>query len=130
MEEQEPISAIQERAIAALLRNRTKDEASRDAGVPQSTLYRWLREPEFKARLREAQRDLFDHAMGYLQDATGEAVATLRAVMTSDDAPETARVTAARLVIEFNRQHIDTHDLEERIAALEATIKNTNSHQG
>lgn len=131
MSTQEPITPIQERAIAALLAHRTQIDAAESISLPVQTLRRWLRyDTIFKAAYREAQRDLYDHARATLQDATSDAVKTLRAVMTNEDAPETARVTAARLVIELNRQHIDSHDLEERIAALEATIKNQNSQQG
>ena len=38
-----------EAAIAALLTNRSVDEAARAAGVGATTLWRWLKLPEFQA---------------------------------------------------------------------------------
>jgi hypothetical protein len=59
--------------------------------------------------------------MGHIQQATGEAAATLREIMNSNTAPETARVTAARTVLDFARQNINLQDLEDRLSALEQT---------
>ena len=46
---------------------------------------------------------------------------TLREVAVSDPAnPAAARVTAACTVLDFARQHVETAEIEERLAALES----------
>jgi len=121
----EPVlSQNQESAIVALLEKPTVREAAASVGVAESTVHRWLRENDlFQTSYRKAQRSLYDHAMGRLQNATAEAAATLREIMTSKEAPETARVTAARTVLDFARSNINLQELEDRVTSLEAQAK-------
>lgn len=82
-------------------------------------MYRWFQEPTFAARYRSAQKELFTHAMGRLQKSAGDALDTLREVMTDSATPPAARVTAARTVLDFSRHALEHVNTEERIAALE-----------
>lgn len=119
-----PLDPKQDALIIQLLQCTTVSEAAKAADVTTSTVYRWLKEEQFSKAYRDAQKRLFDVAMGHLQGGTSEAVRTLREIMTSTTAPETARVTAARTVLDFARQHIGQQEIEDRIAALEAGMKN------
>lgn len=118
-ESETELTCRQDKLIAALLAKPTQEAAAAKAKIPKSTMYRWLRDEAFLTRYRAAQRDLFAHAMARLQGATSEALETLREVMTDKASPAAARVTAARTVIDFARQHIETSELEARLAALE-----------
>lgn len=120
LEAEEELTARQEALIAALLSEPTQEAAAESASVPRSTMYRWLREATFQARFRAAQKALFAHAMARLQGTAGDALDTLRDVMTDASNPAAARVTAARSILDFARQHIELTDIEERLAALEA----------
>jgi hypothetical protein len=55
-----------------------------------------------------------------VQCATGEAVETLRSVMQDAEAPASARVSAAKAMLETAVKGIEIEDLEVRIATLEA----------
>ncbi len=57
-----------------------------------------------------------------MQQATGEAVETLRQVMQDPEAPARAKVSAARTILETAVKAVELEDLEERIAYLEAQI--------
>jgi len=46
-------------AIAALLTQRSVEEAAQEAKIGTQTLYRWIRQPEFDAAWREARRAAF-----------------------------------------------------------------------
>ena len=122
MNDQSPVlDPKQAVAITCLLEQPTIRQAATAAGVSESTLYRWIREDTtFNTAYKQAQRSLWDHAMGQIQSSTAEAAKTLRDIMTDENAPETARVTASRTVLEFARQNISLQDLEERISAIEA----------
>ena len=55
-----------------------------------------------------------------VQQATGEAVATLRKIMQAADAAASAKVSAAKTILETAIKAVELEDLEARIAALEA----------
>jgi len=57
-----------------------------------------------------------------VQQATGEAVETLRQVMQDPEAPASAKVSAARTIPETAVKAVELEDLEEWIAYLEAQI--------
>lgn len=51
--------------------------AAERAGVSESTLYRWLQVPAFRAAYRQARRELVEAAIGRVQAAAGQAVEAL-----------------------------------------------------
>ena len=110
----------QEAAIVALLTQRTVDEAARAAGIGTRTLLRWLQVPDFQRAYREARRAVVQQAITQVQRATGEAVETLRSVMQDAEAPASARVSAAKAILETAVKGVELEDLAARIAALEA----------
>jgi hypothetical protein len=71
------LTSKQEALIAALLTEPTYAAAAAKAGVGQTTLYRWLHLPAFRAAYRRARRELVETAVGRIQAATRQAVATL-----------------------------------------------------
>src|SRR5215218_1802246 len=73
----------EEAAIAALLACPTIEQAAERAGVGESTLRGWLRDPAFQQRYRSARRQVVEQAISGLQQATGEAVTALRRNLTS-----------------------------------------------
>jgi hypothetical protein len=109
----------QETLISALLMAPTLVAAAQQAGVNQATVWRWLKEPPYEAAYREARRQVVQQAITQMQQASGEAVATLCRVMRDADAPASAKVGAARTVLEIAVKAATFEDLEARIMALE-----------
>jgi hypothetical protein len=104
-----------------LLLHATLSEAAAALAVDESTLRRWLREDTaFQTAYREARRAVVQQAIVQVQCATGEAVETLRSVMQDAEAPASARVSAAKAMLETAVKGIEIEDLEVRIATLEA----------
>src|SRR5262245_15486955 len=89
----------QEAAIAALLSQRTVEDAARAAGIGTRTLFRWLEIPEFREAYLQARRRVFEQAGARLQQATGAAVSVLLTVMLDAGAPAASRVRAAHSVL-------------------------------
>ena len=110
----------QECAIAALLVAPSVTAAAQQIGVNENTLLRWLKDAAFQSAYRDARRAVVQHAIAQVQQATGEAVETLRNVMQDPAAPASARVSAAKAMLETALKGIDIDDLEVRLAALEA----------
>jgi len=88
-----------EKAIVALLKQKNIDEAARVAGIGTTTLYRWMRDPEFTAEFREAGIAAFGQAGMRLQQAVGSAATTILTIMVDPGAPPWAAVRAADLVL-------------------------------
>ena len=117
----EKLGRKQEEAIAALLSQRSIDDAARACGVGTRTLLRWLKLPEFNAAYREARRAAVSQSVARLQQATGAAVSTLLKVMVDPNTPASTRVRAADSVLDHSAKAIEIEDIEARVAALEAT---------
>ena len=113
----EKLGRKEEQAILALLTHPTIPEAAAACGVGEATLWRWMQEPEFRDRYRQARRQVLEGAIASLQQAAGEAAATLRALLTAES--ETVRLGASRAILEQATKGADLLDLEARIAALE-----------
>jgi hypothetical protein len=113
------LSGAQNKAVLAMLSGSNFLEASQTAGVSQSTMWRWMREPDFKQALRDGRLELMEGAIGRIQQACSEAVEVLRSVMNNQESPCSSRVTAAKCVIEMALKAVELQDLEQRIIALE-----------
>ena len=115
------LSRKQEQGISALLFQPTLIDAATAIGVDERTLRRWLRDDAvFQIAYREARRQVVQQAIVQVQQATGEAVETLRKVMQDADAPASAKVSAAKTILETAVKAVEVEDLAARIAALEA----------
>jgi len=109
----------QEVFITALLSCPTIAHAARTAGIAEVTAGRWLKELSFQEAYRTARRHVVQHAIVQVQQATGTAVQTLVAVMEDAEASASARVSAAKAILETAVKAVEVEDLEARIAALE-----------
>jgi hypothetical protein len=115
----EKLTRKQESAIAALISEPTVLQAAQRTGVGDTTLWRWMKEPEFQAAYKDARRQVMNTAIGRIQDTCTEAVETLRAIMQDTNASASSRVSAAKSVLEIGLRAMELQDMEERITQLE-----------
>ena len=108
-----------EEAIAALLTQRTLDDAARSVGIGTPTLIRWQKDPEFQTAYREARRAAFGQSIARLQQASSAAVSVLIKVMADPTSPPSTRVRAADSVLDHAAKAIEIEDIEVRVADLE-----------
>jgi hypothetical protein len=107
----------EEAALAALLSEPTIRAAAEKAGIGESTLLRWMSEPEFKARYRASRRSVVESAIGRLQQAATQAVDALTRNLTCGIPP--VEVGAARAVLDQALRAVELVDLAERVEQLE-----------
>ena len=107
----------EEAAIVSLLSEPTIDAAARKVGIGETTLLRWMAEPDFKARLRAARRSVVEGAIGRLQQAATQAVDTLARNLTCGT--PAVEVGAAKAILDQSVKAIELVDLAERVEALE-----------
>jgi hypothetical protein len=115
---------VRELAIGALLEKPTQAEAAEAAGVSLSTLKNWLAEPEFRAALRAAARQLTEVRGGRLQHLGDKAVETLLRNLTCGKPAVENRAAVAILehsgrAAEFADLAADVEDLKRRLGELE-----------
>ena len=108
-----------EEAIAALLGQRSVEEAARVVGIAPRTLLRWLGLPEFREAYCQARREAFGQATARLQQASGAAASTLLKIMVDQSAPASCRLRAADSVLNRGSKSIEQEDLEMRLHRLE-----------
>lgn len=118
----ENLSALQTRLLTALLASRTVAGAAEIAGYTERTAYRHLADTSFRQVYRRARREALAHATARLQIACSKAVVTLEAVMDDRTAIASARVAAAKAVLEIAHRLTEQEDVIERLTQLEAKL--------
>jgi hypothetical protein len=88
------------------------------SGIPEKTIYNWLKNNAFEAAYREARRAAVQQATARLQYASSAAVAVLCQLMASGN-PAAVRLGAASKVLDTAFKAIELDDIAARLAALE-----------
>lgn len=116
------LNAKQMKALEVLLVGGNDVQAAEAAGVSRTTISVWRNEhPTFSEKLRGARDELLKRTMARLHAATTIAVKALEDV-AKDTRNASARVTAARAIIEFSQKALELEELEVRLTALEERI--------
>jgi hypothetical protein len=111
----------QEQLIAALLSHPTIEAAAKSVGISDATAWRWMKTTEFQAAYRQARREAMRQTTARLQEAAAEAVDALREVQRSGES-ESARVSAARTILEQSIKAADLEDVQMRLEGLEKAL--------
>ena len=112
--------AIREKAIVALLSERTLGAAAAMAGVSERTLRRWLTEDaEFKAEYDAARQATFMAGIGRIQALSTKAVETFEDLLAEKKHPA-VRLGAARAVTEIGLHQQEAELILRKLDQLEA----------
>ena len=114
-----PLKGKQAKALEALVNYDTVEGACKAAGVSKSTMYRYLKDPDFNAELKTAKRQLVNRAVLRLQQTTGDAARALAEICRDKEVPASARVSAAREILSSSIKAIELEEIEARLKALE-----------
>jgi hypothetical protein len=113
-----------EAAIAALLTQRTAEDAARSIGIGPATLRRWQKDPEFQAALREAMKDAYRQTIGRMHHLSSAAVSMLGKVMMDPGTPPATKVRAADSLLNHTAKAIEIEDIDARLKELEQAAEN------
>jgi len=125
----EKLSRTQDKAISALLTCDSLTHAAVQCGVNETTLQRWLAVPAFKTAYLAARREVVQHAITQMQSGCHRAVSTLLSIMENADVSASARVSAAKIILETALRAVELEQLETRIAALETAHISQEDHR-
>lgn len=106
-------------ALAALLSEPTQEAAAKRVGLSARTIRRYLAEPEFLEAYQQAHARLVEDATQRMQRGLSSAVDALQEIAKDPDAGKTARVAAARSLLEQALRYTELSDIMSRIAKLE-----------
>lgn len=112
----------QEQAIAALLEQPELTLAAKTVGVSPVTLWRWLQKQEFREAYEAAKKRLVEGAINRIQTAAGKALNTLLEIMESGQR-ESARVQAAKTILDLAFHVAALEEIEKRLEALEQKLE-------
>jgi hypothetical protein len=107
--------------ILALACGATAEAAAAKAGVSRRTVFRRLSDDDFRRRLRGARQEMVERASGMLTAASMEACRTLLSLMEGQS-PHSARLGAAKAILELGVRLRDLTEIEARLAALEGEV--------
>lgn len=115
------LTAKQARSIGYILTSKTLGDAAHSAGVSERTLYTWLKIPEYRTALREAEKQTVENATRRLIAGQNAALDTLEALITKARNEGVRRASAMdwlNMVLRFR----DMAEIDERLTALEQAV--------
>lgn len=121
--EAQRLKSNQLKAVAALLTSPDMAQAAKAAGVSRDTLYEWLKQPAFRAALREAERSALDAGSRELVRIGSKAVGVVEGVLDSTTATDHVRLRASEIALGRVLQFREMVTLEERVAELERAMR-------
>ena len=114
-----PRQTRRDRAILALLQHVTVEKAAAAVNLHPSTLYRWLKEPDFRDQFLEARSRAFAQSLARLQQAAPVAASRLVQVMAHPDTPPGSVIRACDSILSHAERGFQLDVLEARLSKLE-----------
>ncbi len=111
-----------EKVLTALLHHGAVRAAAKDAGVSEATVFRYLQDAEFQRRYRAARADVVDAAVALMQRLSVNAVTTLGTVMHDTKAPASARVSAAKTILEQSMSGVELTELRQEVEEIKQML--------
>ncbi len=111
-----------EKVLTALLHHGAVRAAAKDAGVSEATVFRYLQDAEFQRRYRAARADVVDAAVALMQRLSVNAVTTLGTVMHDTKAPASARVSAAKTILEQSMSGVELTQLRQEVEEIKQML--------
>lgn len=113
----------QTKAIEALLKTPTKAEAARLAGIAESTLRTYWKDPVFVNEYKRRISGIMEEGTRAAQRAVPSAVRVLLDVAEDEKQGAASRVSACRSLLEYAMRLSERLEVIERITALESKVK-------
>lgn len=98
----------------------TYTEGCKKARLNRTTLYKWLKNPEFKAELNRQRDEITAEAFGVLSQSLTKAVETLAGLLDNKD--DRLKRLVAKDVIDFIVRHKENEDFDKRLTAIEQRL--------
>ncbi len=111
----------QRKALPIILAADTLTAGLKEVGISWQCYYNWLEKPEFAEKLKLERERLVKGAYGQLQQAHSLAAEAIIKLLKDKDAR--LRIRAAESVLDRFMHYVETEELENRLSAIEAKLK-------
>lgn len=108
-----------EKIITALLSFPTIREAADNLEMSESTIYNYLKDDSFRAKLNETKSNLLKQTTGYLQAGISKATENIIKLSQDEDINPQTRLNACKTALEYSIKLTEIVDVVPRIEALE-----------
>jgi len=108
------------KAIPHIVSSSTYTQGCKKAKINKTTLYKWLKGPEFKAELDRQRDEVSAEAFGVLSQSLTKAVETLADLLDKKD--DRLKRLTAKDIIYFIIRHKENEDLDKRLTAVEMRL--------
>jgi transposase-like protein len=125
MAQNDSLSSKQRKAIAALLSQRTIEDAANRIGISSRTIYRWMESDVFRTALLDAECQAVDEATRRLIGGKDTALDTLADLMVKAESESVRRQAASNWLAQLLKMR-ELRNIEQRLIALETTIYGEN----
>ncbi|MDH6363266.1 hypothetical protein M2139_000314 [Enterococcus sp. PF1-24] len=119
----EELNIRQERFLKALLTESSIEKACVVAKINRTTGYKYLKDEKFLLEYRVLRREAMQQVTARLQKVSEEAVSVLHEIMLDQDNTPSARVQAAKNILDISYRSLELDDIQERVEQLEQNIK-------
>ena len=116
----------QQAAMSIIAATPTIAQAARQAGIGESTLYRWLEDDHFRVELARIREESADLARQELQGLMLRGVSVIAEAM--DDPDKAVRLRAARYAVSFAARIGEVEKLRKEIQEIEAAMPIWTAH--
>lgn len=117
-----------EKVIVALLTESSISRAANKLRIDESTIFRLMQNPDFMSAYNDAKRRMLDNTLNAIQSASGEALETLRTIMSDQTVQPGTRVSAAKTILELSLRAFESQQMDQRISDIERSIANKMDH--
>lgn len=107
------------KAIMLLAQGISKAETARNVRVSETTIYNWLKNPEFEKQLEEETLAHYTSIRKSSIALVGKAENAIIQIMEKDDTPPNIRLKAAIYLDKRGRRSMDDQGLVQRVEKLE-----------
>ena len=116
------LSPRQQDGLSAMLKCGSVSSASKSAGIPQRTLYRWMDLPHFADELAELHTGTLKAVSSALSRNGEQAVSVLVSEMNNSDGSAQSRIRSAVAVLDSLRSFTTLTSLDERLRNIEENL--------
>jgi hypothetical protein len=111
------LSPRQEKGLYALLSHSSVIEASRQSGIPERTLHKWIRLSSFRERLELERALLRYESLETLKTSIKGAIEKLQTLLNSKS--ENIQLRTAVAIVDYFLRLSTSEDIEQRLSNLE-----------
>lgn len=109
----------QQRALQALLTQPNKKAAAEAAGITPRTMTSYLADPDFQKEYKKAFGQLVQDATRQAQQSLSPALSALLDIVKDEEENSSARIAAARSLLEYGLRLTEFSDILAELEAVE-----------